>query len=220
MKLLVDGDILTFRAAFSAENEDEAWVACARASDILREMLIATEAETYEVWLSGKDNFRHQIYPEYKANRKDQKRPKWEHEVKDYLVRSHDALWSSGCEADDMLGVRQHELSFNSCIATIDKDLDMIPGNHYNFVKKHGYVVTDKEALNFFLSQLIIGDPVDNIKGVVGSGKSVVRRLKVQEALNIDVISALYGSEEELEMNARCLWIWRKMNDNWRDWFE
>lgn len=219
MKLLVDGDILTFRAAFSAEDIEEPFAACARASSMLDEMVRDTEATSYEVWLSGEGNFRYNIYPEYKANRKGGRRPRWEHEVKDYLVRAHEALKSSGCEADDMLGVRQYDLEFNSCIATIDKDLNMIPGNHYNFVQKRAYVTTDEEATQFFLSQLITGDPTDNIKGIVGSGKAVVLRLEEQNSLNIQTISELYGDEEELNKNAACLWIWRKPDDCWKEWF-
>ena len=222
--LIVDGDILTFRAAFSAEAEAEAWVACSRASKILEDMVMETEVEKYEVWISGKNNFRYQVYPEYKANRIGMKRPKWEQEVKSYLVHTYNAKVSDGCEADDMMGVRSMQEGKDlGIIATIDKDLNMIPGWHYNFVKKELFHVTPEEADRFFFYQLIVGDTTDNIKGVPGLGPKKAEKLlsgysTPQEWYS--VIRELYSCEEELDMNAQCLYIWRKMNDNWRSLIE
>ena len=155
---MIDGDIVVFRAAASAEEEDEAWVACARADKIIEDILVETESDEYEVYLTGKNNFRYSVFPEYKANRKDAKRPKWEQAVKDYLIIEWDAIVTDGEEADDKLGARQCELSFaedNSVICTIDKDLDMIPGGHYNFVKKEKRYISPEEATRFFYYQLI-----------------------------------------------------------------
>lgn len=229
MILLIDADIVCFRAAFTAEDEEEAWVACARADQMLQDMLAETKCTEYELWLSGEGNFRYDVFPEYKAHRITAKRPKWEKEVKNYFVRSWDANWSTGCEADDMLGVRQMELAtahdneegctveFNSMIGTIDKDLNMIPGWHYNFVKKEKSYVDKDAAFRFFCYQLLVGDTADGIKGVPGIGPKKADRLldSLEKEEWLDAIKDLYGSEEEMLMNGKCLWIWRKKGDIW-----
>ncbi len=185
---------------------------------MIEDMLAETEATSYELWLSGKNNFRYKVFPEYKANRLTAKRPKWEHEVKDHLVQKWEANWSNGCEADDMLGVRCTELGDDSMIATIDKDLWMIPGWHYNFVKKEKEYVDENAAFRFFCYQLLVGDTADGIKGIPGIGPKKAERLLNAHPRQdwLDEIRVLYGCDEEMEMNAKCLFIWRKMNDDWK----
>jgi 5'-3' exonuclease len=226
-KLLIDGDIVTFRAAFSAEDEEEAWIPCSRADQMIEEMLQTFGTKTQQVYLSGKNNFRYQVFPEYKVNRINAKRPKWEHEVKEYLSKQWGAEWSEGCEADDLLGINQMRGNIDTTICTIDKDLDMIPGWHYNFVKKEKYFVTPEEAIRFFYYQCLIGDTADGIKGAANIGPVKAKRILdacEAEANGGDVerhyrdaVMNMFSSYEEFLMTAQCLWIWRKPNDIWKD---
>ena len=227
--ILIDADIVTFRAAFSAEDEPEAWVACSRADAMISEMAGILGTSSIELWLSGDNNFRYQVYPEYKANRINAKRPKWEKDVKAYLIKEYNANISNGCEADDMLGIRQFELGADSIIATIDKDLDMIPGWHYNFVKKEKYFVTPEEAIRFFYYQCLIGDTADGIKGVSGIGpkkaknildacdEEATRSPVDRERLYYETVLEKFSCYEEFAMTAKCLWIWRTKNGIWKD---
>lgn len=219
--IVVDADIVAFRAAFSAEDEPEAWVACSRAENMLNDMSYMLGEQPMELWLSGKNNFRYNVFPEYKANRLEAKRPKWEHEVKDYLVKEWNANWSEGCEADDMIGVRA--LETDGFVASIDKDLDQIPGWHYNFVKKERYFVTSEEATRHFYYQLLVGDTADGVKGVYGVGPKKAKKLldscDSEEAMYW-AVRELYGSYEAFEMTAKVLWIWKKRNDIWTDTFD
>lgn len=229
--ILVDADIVVFRAAFSAEDEPEPWVACSRADFMLKEMCEALETNSMELWLSGNNNFRYKVFPEYKANRIDAKRPKWEKEVREYLLTTWKANVSDGCEADDMLGVRAVELHDTAIIATIDKDLDMIPGWHYNFVKREKYFVSSEEAIRHFYYQCIVGDAADGIKGVPGLGPKKAKNILdacdeeaartgvERELMYYDAVSGLFSCYEEFEMTAKCLWIWRKPGDIWKDKF-
>lgn len=214
MKALIDADIVTFRAAFTAEDEEEAWIACSRADELVQTILAETGSERYELWLSGTNNFRYQVFPEYKANRINAARPKWELAVKEFLISTWDANVSEGCEADDMLGVRQTP---ETIICTIDKDLKQIPGWQYNFVKKEKFYVTEDEAFRFFCYQLMVGDTADGIKGIPGVGPKKADRLLESTPSDqwIDSIRNLYSCEEEFELNAQVLYIWRKEKDNY-----
>lgn len=216
MKALIDGDLVAFRCAASAEQEPEAWVAAARCDSFIDEILAATGATEYEVWLSGKNNFRYDVYAEYKANRKGAYRPKWMEEAKDYLVLTHNAQTLEGAEADDALGMRQTE---DTVIVTNDKDLKMIKGLHYDPVKKLLWTITPEEATRWFYYQCLIGDPVDNIKGVPGIGKVKAEKLLdgcQSEEEMYQTVKDAYSCDEEFEMNAKCLWIWRKEGDIWQ----
>lgn len=215
MLALIDGDIVCFRAAFSAEDESEPFIACARASTMVEEIIAATGASEYRVFLSGQDNFRYRVYPEYKANRLDAKRPKWEQQVKTFLELDWNAEWSKGCEADDLLGMYQTD---NTVICTIDKDLDNVPGLHYNFVKKELYNVTTEESTRNFYYQLLVGDTADGIKGVPGIGPKKASRILDSCESEREMFTACreaYGNDDELEMNAKVLWIWHKEGDIW-----
>ncbi len=222
MKLLIDADIVCFRGAFSAE-DDEEFVANARSEGIIRDICQTLGSEDVELWLSGNNNFRYGVYPEYKANRITAKRPRWEKEVKQFLTDVWGAQWSDGCEADDMLGVRQMELLGRQepvVICTIDKDLDMIPGDHYNFVKKEKYFVTDEEAIRFFYYQCLIGDTADGIKGVPGIGPKKAQNILDPCSTEEEYYWAVrnkFSCYEEFAMTAKCLWIWREPGGIWKD---
>lgn len=222
MLAIIDGDIVTFRAAFSAEEEPEPYIACARANTMVEEILLATGATEYKVFISGEKNFRYDVYPEYKANRLNAKRPKWEKDVKAYLEINWDAERSEGCEADDLMGLTQvsaQKQGKESCIATIDKDLDQIPGWHYNFVKKEKYFITPEQALIHFYYQCLVGDTADGIKGVPGIGPKKASRILSQCESEREMFAAVreaYGNDEEFAMNAKVLYIWKQPNDIWK----
>lgn len=236
MIVLIDSDTTAFAAAASCEDHPEPYLACSRAEAGIKSIIAATGADEAELWLTGPNNFRYAIYPEYKGNRKDSYRPKWEKDVKDYLTTAFNANWSEGCEADDMVGVRHLELPDTSIIAHIDKDIDMIPGKHYSWAiiregkivrEERHYEVDPKEALYKFYYQLLVGDVTDNIKGAQGIGPVKAAKILHFCESEEEMFKACldnYGSYEEMVMNAKCLWIWRRMNDDvtdrWKPWLD
>lgn len=127
------------------------------------------DAEHYIIFLTGKDNFRDKratMYP-YKGNRTGEK-PEHHAAIRQYMIDYHGAVVVDGAEADDALGIfaTEKETGVEKVICTLDKDLNMIPGLHYNWRNDTLFNVTPKEAEEFFIEQLLTGDSTDNIPGL------------------------------------------------------
>lgn len=217
MKALIDGDIVCYRCACSAQ-EDEPWVAMTRADKTIEDILGETHAISYSVFLTGTSNFRRTLDPSYKANRPVERPVHWE-SVRDYLVRQHRAILVEGCEADDYLGIYQDKLGDSTVICSIDKDMLQISGLHYNFVKKTFTQVSDEEGRKHLYIQSLVGDRSDNIFGVHGIGPVKANKaldgLTTEEELYEACLSLYEGDTERFHRNMQLLYIWRKPDDIW-----
>lgn len=218
MTALIDADIVAYRCSAVSEN-DPVDVACVR-TDLMMRDILALE-EQYIAFLTGKDNFRYKLNPEYKANRKDKPRPIHLPACRDFLIQEYKATVIDGYEADDALGWNQTN---ETTIFSIDKDLLMIPGCHYNFVKKEFSEVSELEGLKSFYRQALIGDTSDNIFGVKGIGKvkagKEIDHLETEKEM-YETVARLYdGDNKRLVMNLNCLWIQRKQGQLWEDRYE
>ena len=146
--LLIDGDIVAWRTGtgkFNCKPGDMRFYY--HSCSLFIHRIVTTFADPdIRIFLSGKQipNFRSLIYPDYKANRKDLVKPQEVKELEWYLQDVLGAELIHGYEADDALGWNQTE---TTVICTIDKDLDMIPGMHYNFVSGKSYYVNQSTAL-------------------------------------------------------------------------
>ena len=224
MQALIDGDIVAYNNAASAEG-DPIEIALMRTDLFMRNILEATGAETYRVFLSGANNSRHSIYPEYKANRRDMVEPRWRQACKEFLVREWNAEVTDGYEADDALGINQ---TSDTIICTIDKDLDMIPGKHYSWpilrqgaIVREGklYEVSEIEGLRSFYRSLLVGDRTDNIFGVDGIGKvkaaKAIDPLETEEEM-FDRVAELYqGDMDRMLLTGKLLYIMREEHKQW-----
>lgn len=191
------------------------------ANDIINALFADLNVRDYKLYLTGDNNFRYSIYPEYKAQRLKVPKPEFLPDVREYLISEYQASVSDGCEADDMLGVDQHiymEQGIDSRIVSIDKDLDQIVGYHYNPKHKREYVISPNDSIRFFYYQLLVGDAADNIKGAKGIGPKKAEKILqdcVTEKEHYETVRPYFSCDEELELNAQVLWIWRKLNDKW-----
>lgn len=214
---LIDADIVAYRNAAASEG-DGLDIALIRVDKMMRDILEATKASTYKSFLSGDTNFRNEINPEYKANRKDIVRPQYLNQCKEYLVTEWNSRVTDGYEADDALGFNQTE---DTIICTIDKDLMMIPGKHYNFVKGEFADVTEIEGLKAFYRQMLVGDTSDNIRGVSGIGPvkaaKAVNHLQTEVEMFKQVQQYYEEDSDRFWMNADCLWIMRKEGERFTD---
>jgi hypothetical protein len=183
--------------------------------------------------ITGKGNFRDDVAftKPYKGNRK---KPKPTHydAIRYHMVTTLGATVVDGEEADDYLGYMQYSRALfgdpDTVIVTIDKDLDMIMGRHYNPVRREEYYVNEEDADRFFLIQLITGDSTDNIPGIPGLGAVGAEKALdgVPNGEAVDVIRKLYTKaygdkgEAVFDEQAALLWIRRMPYQSWENYWE
>lgn len=109
MIVLIDADIVAYRCAVANEKSDVG-IALWQVDEMMKRIIEDTEAASYEAFLTGSDNFRYSIYPDYKANRKDMTKPQWLGAIREHLVTRWGATVTSGHEADDSIASRQTQL--------------------------------------------------------------------------------------------------------------
>jgi hypothetical protein len=220
MKALVDADILVYRFGFASDG-DPAEFALARVSEFLDNLQMMDGID--EVWgyLTGGGNFRYEIATTapYKGNRIMEK-PYHYQLLREYMERAWGFEMIEGMEADDAIGIEayRHEPD-ETIIVSIDKDLNMIRGHHYNFVKEEKYFVTEEEAIRNFYLQILTGDKVDNIIGLPGIGpvksKKLLKDCNTELEMYEAVLKAYDGDEARVLENARLLWILREEKQVW-----
>ena len=208
---LIDGDIVAYRCAASVEptkskDREPDDLAILRLDELMYRILNDTQSAEYYVYLSGGENFRKIIYPAYKANRT-QAAPKMLGACQEFLFREWSAKLVSGYEADDAIGM-QHDPD-KTIVASIDKDLKQLPGEHYNFVKLEFDVIDEETAERNFWTQMLVGDPSDNVRGVDGIGPVKSKRILDGNPDMYGTVKDLYNDDERFLMNLRLLRILR-----------
>ncbi len=245
MILLIDADILKYRASASIEKMDKETEtllvepvhhAYYNVNSMVRKIfkdLQTTKAEFFLTKQGARDNFRYQIYPDYKANRKNSRLPVHISDVYEYIKKRYKARVSEGQEADDDISIRHYELNQlgwdkdikNSVIVSIDKDFNNLPGWHYNFVKKDLYFVDELEAKRNFYLQVLTGDSVDNIPRVKKGWLKKKTEEKLKKCLTedemIDIVKLEIKANNEEEVDdyftkiGRLVHLRTKPNELW-----
>lgn len=154
------------------KSEEEIIDSC---NDLIGNILIETNCSGYVLVIGGKNNFRKQLNPLYKANRKGELPEKFGF-TKQVLIDKFGAVSFDGAETDDYLNIMKLNIP-NSFIACIDSDLiEGLQGTHYNWKKKEWITTTDDQANKKFWGDMIIGTH-NNIKGIPKKGKVYVDKL-------------------------------------------
>ncbi len=193
--------------------------------DLILETLNTRE---YECILSPTDrsNYRYKLYPDYKANRTAPK-PNHYYTLRDHLITAHNATIAIGEEADDLLGITQCATlkEDSTIIVSIDKDLNQIPGNHFQFVKGEQYYVSPIMGTRWFYKQLLIGDTADNLRGITGLGPVKAGRFlddvedeREMYQITLELYISEYGADAESKLlnNGQLFWIRRTPGELWQ----
>jgi hypothetical protein len=172
---------------------------------------IVSRFGSYRVYITGERNFRREIAvtQPYKGNRDRNKDPVYKKEVEAYLVERWGAIKTDQIEADDAIGIA---LSSDEagCAVTVDKDLDQIPGWHFNWVTGESYRVSNKEADFSLYTQLLTGDPTDAIPGLPGIGQARAAAILADSKSSLELASrswAAYRDKVEGFEKARAYFI-------------
>lgn len=176
---------------------------------MVKTLLRNTDADCYTVYLTGKGNFREGVAKQRPYKEKRPPKPTHYQACRDYLVNRYSAEVTDGQEADDALGITQCAAEpGTTVICSIDKDLLMIPGLHYNIVSEESTTICEDEAILKFWHQMITGDPTDTIPGLKGKGKKFADTL----------IEELYGDPESIYTEVAHLYE-AQFGEDWKDVF-
>lgn len=201
MKLLIDADYLVYATAAghqqvcrwedeivtvhtdltAAMNGIDAWVADT-VSQIADELGISPHNISVGMAFScpSRHYFRHDLYPDYKSNRKGTTPPLGLRELREYAGRGWESWTRPNLEADDVLGILATRDYRGSCvIVSVDKDLRQVPGLHFNpGDPTEGLVeITAADGLQLLYRQTLTGDAVDGYPGCPGVGPVTASRV-------------------------------------------
>jgi DNA polymerase-1 len=219
IRLLIDGDIVAYKAATSAEipvNWGEGlWTLHCWEDDVKARVdeqitkLMEAPVTTHLIAFTDKHNYRKDIAPYYKLNRKEVRKPMLLNWAKEYMNQEYNVEIWKGLEADDVLGILGSQNKDN-IIWSADKDLLTIPANHW--IDGEVVTITEEEADYQFYYQTLVGDTTDNYKGCPSVGavkaKKILEGNCTWEAV-VNTFKAQGLSEEVALENARLARILR-----------
>ena len=181
----------------------------------MMQLLEKTESSHYIgiLGINGSANPKYLIAPDYKKGRPVDKPPHWTI-VLNYLISKWKFVPIAACETDDAIALCANHLD-NALVVSADKDLLQIAGKHFIMgVQRKGEtiredkfktVTVDEATFNYY-KQLLMGDAVDNVKGLHGIGEKTATKL-------------LEGKSLE-EMKQIVEEQYAKYHDNWKEVLE
>lgn len=196
--LLIDGDILLYKIALNNEVEtnwgDDLWtlhcdanVCKADVDAVIDDLGSALDADDYVVALTDKNNFRKDVLPTYKNNRKDKRKPMVLKALREYVLEKHNGVIWDNLEADDVMGIMATEpTDEDRIVVSIDKDLRTVPCQ----LSSDGLnieTVPQRLADYWFMIQTLTGDKVDGYDGIEGVGIKTAEKL-IKKYTNVPLL--------------------------------
>ena len=192
--ILIDGDILVYQSS-SAVQKDIDWgdglFTChafledaqdtfiLSLKSIIKDMTekgYADDNSKYIFAFSDSTNFRKELNPSYKSNRKNTRKPTCYYALRDSIkelegIPEITTVTLDNLEGDDTLGVMATSNPYkDSVIVSMDKDFKTLPCYFYNYDKKT--LELHLEDFNYWaMFQTLVGDITDGYKGCPNVGK-------------------------------------------------
>lgn len=184
---LIDADILAYEASAvnevtvdwdgdgqKTQHEYNPKILEANLDRLIAKYAGVTKATNSIICLTDDKNFRLDVLPTYKSNRKGSVKPLQLAYAKEYMSSKYDSYQKPYLEADDVMGILSTHptlIKGKKVIVSTDKDMKTIPGWLYNPGKQKGVrKVSAHEAMLYHMEQTITGDSVDGYKGCPGAG--------------------------------------------------
>ena len=195
--LLIDGDVICYRIALTAqvamnwadEGQPDLWTAWFKEEETAHRFRATIEnlkekldADYAILALTDTNNWRYDVMPDYKSNRKLVPKPLALRFLREHATDAWGAYLKPWLEGDDILGMLATKPDFlpktDKIIVTIDKDLKTIPGRHYHMDKPDLgiFEVNEEEADYWHLYQTLTGDKTDGYPGCPGVGPAKAER--------------------------------------------
>lgn len=200
--VIIDGDVVVYKVAeavaenfeVTTEEDDDfiyrniGWANKDKAKETVEKMIDeickSCKAQELVICLSDmKGNFRKEVNPDYKGNRKSIKPILYEF-LRDYLNNSGYKIFERpNLEADDVIGILATSTKIikgDKVVWSLDKDFKTIPCKFHR-AKPNGddesKIINEAEADWWFMYQTLIGDKVDGYDGCKGIGDKTARKI-------------------------------------------
>ena len=232
MLLLIDTDILLYKAIASTEEEinwgDDIWTLF---TDLKQsKKVFQLQLDTIKEKLNSddilcclsdpSDNFRKHIAPTYKSNRKGTRKPVGYAALRDWVKDNYPSLAKPTLEADDVMGIMATKPDNIGKVVVVsdDKDMRTIPTKIYAPMRDEMFEIRPAQADAFFFEQTLKGDPVDGYSGCKGVGEKTAAKILGTRPAWSSVEQAFLKAgmtKEDALTQARLARILR-----WEDWDE
>lgn len=237
---IVDADLIIYRVGFAVKEDEPVENALATVRTMINNIWdrFPDSPRPGKLYIGGKYNFRDALVcPEdiffgpnkvYKGNRDPALRPAFYHEIREYMIHVHGAIVVDGMEAEDAASIEHYSHKDRSTVLVHqDKDLNCIPGFHYNPVKMNDvYYQTLQQANSWFWKQVLTGDRTDNIRGIDGLGPKTADKIidpcgndwmKMRDAVLAEYKKqyGTFDAEASMDATAKLVWILRKTGETY-----
>ncbi len=191
MFMALDTDILLYRAASAAETEIEwdtdiwsLYTDLKEAKSIFNAQIEnikqRLQVEDFICCLSDhKSNFRKEIDPSYKSNRKGTRKPVGYTALVDWVRDTYKSLSKPSLEADDVMSLlATKEENIGKCIiVSDDKDMLSCPTKVYRPTRDELLDIRPAQADAYFFTQVLTGDTADGYPGCKGVGEKTAAKI-------------------------------------------
>ena len=188
MTLLIDADWLIYSSCCSCEQDikwdDNLHTLHADERDI-HEMIdgrveyyqkIAEDNDDVVMCFTQYPTFRHTIFPDYKANRKNKRKPLAFHAVIEQINQKYKSESYTGLEGDDVMALLATSKKYpNPVIVSPDKDMRSVPCTL--LANDDMELITKKKADRHWMIQALTGDATDNYKGLEKVGPVTAEKI-------------------------------------------
>ena len=190
---ILDGDIFAYEMASGAEEATNwgngLWTlhayekpAIAKMVGRINEIVDKLKADEIVVALTDDVNWRKEVLPTYKGNRKDVRRPMILEVLKQYLRDNYKTYSRPTLEADDVCGILATSnkiIKGDKIVVTKDKDFKTFPAKIYFMHDAESGVieVSPEEADKWHLMQTLAGDVTDGYAGCPSVGMETARKI-------------------------------------------
>lgn len=201
--VIIDGDVVVYKVAegcagsyeIATDEDDEfiyrniGWASKQQAKDYVENFIDKIckdcKADSVAVCLSDMNaNFRKEINPNYKANRKAIKPILYEF-IRNYIANEsgYKLYEKPTLEADDVIGIlatTDKIIKGDKVVWSFDKDFKTIPCKFHRATptgKSVSKIISPEEADWWFMYQTLIGDTVDGYYGCKGIGEKRAKKI-------------------------------------------